>query len=96
LVYHIEGGTEAEGLEKRVLRKILGPKRDKITGEWRRLHKEGFYKIYFLSNIIRVSKSRIMRWARHVARMVDRIGAHVCVHPWDPKNVEIPRMYAAF
>jgi hypothetical protein len=40
LVYHILGGTEVESLEERVLRKIFGPKRDKVTGEWRRLHNE--------------------------------------------------------
>jgi len=76
LVYHNEGGTEAEGLEERMLRKILGPKRDKVTGELRRLHKKELYEIYFSSNIIRVSKSTIMRWAGHVARMVDRRGVH--------------------
>jgi hypothetical protein len=38
MVYHIEGGREAKGLEKRVLRKIFGTKRNKVTGEWRRLH----------------------------------------------------------
>jgi len=92
LVYLIEGGTEVEGLEKRVLREIFGPKRDKVTGEWRRLHNEELYEIYFSSNIIRMSKSRIMRWAGHVACMVDRKGAHICVHPWDPNIIGIPRM----
>jgi hypothetical protein len=76
LGYHIEGGTEAESVEKRVLRNIFGRKRDKLTGEWRRLHNDELYELYFSPNIIRVRKSRIMRLAGHVARMVDRRGAH--------------------
>jgi hypothetical protein len=55
--------------EHRVLRKIFGPKWDEVTREWRRLHKEGRYDLYSSQNIIRVIKSRIMRWAGHVARM---------------------------
>jgi hypothetical protein len=76
LVCHIEGGTEAEGLEKRVLRKIFGPKGDKFTWEWKRLHNEELYEIYFSLNIIRARKSGIMRCAGHVLCMVDRRGAH--------------------
>jgi hypothetical protein len=55
--------------ENRVLRKIFGPKRDEVTGEWRRLHNEELYGLYSSSNIIRVIKPRIMRWAGHVAHM---------------------------
>jgi len=55
--------------ENRVLRRIFGPKRDEVTGEWRRLHKEGLNDLYCSPNIVRVIKSRRMRWARHVARM---------------------------
>jgi hypothetical protein len=51
LVCHIEGGTEAEGLEKRVVRKIFGPKEDKVAWEWRRLPNDELYKMYFSSNI---------------------------------------------
>jgi hypothetical protein len=51
-----------------VLRRIFGPKRDKATGEWRRLHKEELNDLYSSPNIIRVIKSRRMRWAGHVAR----------------------------
>ena len=76
MVYNIEGGTETEGLDNRVLRKTFGHKRDEVTGEWRKLHKEELYEICFSSNIIRVSKSRLMRWGWRVARMVDRRGAH--------------------
>jgi hypothetical protein len=52
----------------RVLGRIFGPKRDEITGEWRKLHNEELNVMYCSSNIVRVIKSR-MRWARHVARM---------------------------
>jgi hypothetical protein len=52
--------------ENRVLR-IFGPKRDKVTGDWRKLHIEELHNIYFSPNIIRMIKSRRMRWAWHVA-----------------------------
>jgi hypothetical protein len=60
----------------RALRRIFGPKRDKITGEWRRLHNEELNDLYSAPNIIRVTKSRRMRWAGTIARMGDRIGAY--------------------
>jgi hypothetical protein len=52
-----------------VLRRIFGPKRDEVTGEWRRLHNEELNDLNSSPNIIRVIKSRRMRWAGHVARM---------------------------
>jgi hypothetical protein len=55
--------------ENRVLRRIFGPKRDEVTGEWRKLHNEELHNLYSSSVIIRQVKSRRMRWARHVARM---------------------------
>jgi hypothetical protein len=55
--------------ENRVLRRIFGPKRDGVTGEWRRLHNEELNDLYSSPNIIRVIKSRRTRWAGHVARM---------------------------
>jgi len=55
--------------EKRVLRKVFGPKRNEVTGEWRKLHNEELNDLYSLPNIVRVVKSRRMRWAGHVARM---------------------------
>jgi hypothetical protein len=57
--------------QSRVLRRIFGPKRDEVTGEWRRLHNEELYAL-FSPNIIWVIKSRRMRWAGHVARMEGR------------------------
>ena len=55
--------------ENRVLRKVFGPKRDEVTGEWRKLHNEELSDQYSLPNIVRVVKSRKMRWAGHVARV---------------------------
>jgi len=55
--------------ENRVLRRVFGPKRDEVTGEWKRLHNEELNDLYFLPNIVRVIKSRRMIWAGHVARM---------------------------
>jgi hypothetical protein len=55
--------------ENRVLRKIFGPKRDEVTGEWRKLHNEELHNLYSNPDIIRQIKSRRMRWAEHVARM---------------------------
>jgi len=54
--------------ENMVLR-IFGPRRDKVRGKWRRLHNEELNDLYTSSNIVRVIKSRRMRWAGHVARM---------------------------
>jgi hypothetical protein len=53
----------------KVLRRIFGPKRDEVTWEWRRLHNRELYALYSSPNIIRVIKSRRLRWAGHVARM---------------------------
>ena len=52
-----------------MLRKIFGPRRDEVTGELRRLHNEELSDLYSSPNIVRVIKSRIMRWAGHMARM---------------------------
>ena len=54
---------------------LFGPRRDEVTGEWRRLHNEELNGLYSSPNIVRVIKSRRMRWAGHVARMgVERGG----------------------
>ena len=55
--------------ENRVLRRIFGPKRDEVTGEWRKLHNEELNDLYCSPKFVRVIKSRRMRWAGHVARM---------------------------
>jgi hypothetical protein len=55
--------------ENRVLRRIFRPKRDEITGVWRKLHNEELHNLYSSPTIVRVIQSRIMRWAGHVARM---------------------------
>ena len=54
--------------ENKVFRKIFGAKRDEITGEWRKLHNAQLHALYSLPNIIRNLKSRLLRWAGHVAR----------------------------
>jgi hypothetical protein len=60
----------------RVLRRIFGPKRDEIIGGWRKLHNEKLHNLYSSPSIIRMIKSRKMRWTGHVARMGER-GMHV-------------------
>jgi hypothetical protein len=62
--------------ENRVLRRIFGPKRDEVTGEWRRIHNEELNDLYSSPNIIRVIKSRRMRWAGRVACMDEGRGAY--------------------
>jgi len=61
--------------ENRVLRRIFGPKREEVAGEWRKLHNEELSYLY-TPNIVRVIKSRRMRWAGHVARMGERRGVY--------------------
>jgi len=53
--------------ENRMLRRIFGPKRNEVTGDWRKLHNEEFNDLYSSPNIVWVIKSRRMRWAGHVA-----------------------------
>jgi hypothetical protein len=62
--------------ENRVLRRIFGPKRDRVTGEWRKLHNDKLNDLYSSPNILRVIKSKRMRWVGHVARMRERRGVY--------------------
>ena len=62
--------------ENRVLRRVFGPKKDEVTGEWRKLHNEEISDLYPLPNIMRVVKSRRRRWTGHVARMGEGRGVH--------------------
>src|SRR5215510_4744992 len=55
-------------------RRIFGPKRDEVTEEWRKLHTEELHDLYSSPNIVRVIKSRRMRWAGHVARIAEERG----------------------
>jgi hypothetical protein len=76
LVVHIEEKSRLRVFESRVLRRIFGPKRDEVRGEWKRLHDKELYALYSAPDIFRVMKSRRLRWAGHVARMGERRGAY--------------------
>jgi hypothetical protein len=58
--------------ENRVLRRIFGPKRDGVIGSWRKLHNEVMHNLYSSPSIVRIIKSRRMRWVGHVARMGEK------------------------
>jgi hypothetical protein len=62
--------------ENRVLRRVFGPKRDEVTGEWRKLHNEELSDLYSLPSIVWVVKSRRIRWARYVVCMGEGRGVH--------------------
>jgi hypothetical protein len=62
--------------ENRVLRRIFGPKRDEVTGEWRKLHNEELRELYSSPSIIRIINSRRMTWAGHVAQMGEERNAY--------------------
>jgi hypothetical protein len=62
--------------ENRVLRRIFGPKKDEVTGQWRKLHKEELRELYSSPSIIRIIKSRRMIWAGHVAQMREKRNAY--------------------
>jgi hypothetical protein len=69
----IKGRAQSEVFNNRVVRRMFVPKRDEVTGEWRKLHSEELHILYSSPNIIRQIKSRRMRLAGHVARMREEI-----------------------
>jgi hypothetical protein len=62
--------------ENSVLRRIFGPKSDEVTGEWRKLHNKELHDLYSSPSIIRIIKSKRMRWEGHVARMGEKMNAY--------------------
>jgi hypothetical protein len=70
-----------------VLRKIFGPKREEVTGEWRKLHNEELYDLYCSPNITRVNKSRRMRWAGPVAWIEERCIQGVVGEKWSKETI---------
>ena len=62
--------------ENRVLRRVFGPKRDEVIGEWKKLHNDVLNDLYCSPNIVRVIKSRKMRWVGHIAHMGEVRGMH--------------------
>jgi hypothetical protein len=79
--------------ENRVLRRIFGPKRDEVTGEWRKLHNEELRDLYSSPSIIRIIKLRRMRWVGHVARMGEKRNAYrlLVVKPDGKRSLGRPR-----
>jgi hypothetical protein len=79
-------------LENRVLRRIFGPKREE-DGSWRKLHCDELHSLYFLPNIVRVTKSRRMRWAGHGARTGEGRGVYRVLvgRPEGKRPLERPR-----
>jgi hypothetical protein len=79
--------------ENRVLGRIFGPRRDEVTGEWRKPHNEEFHDLYSSPSIIRIMMSRRMRWAGHIARMGKQRNAYRLLvgKPEGKRSLEIPR-----
>jgi hypothetical protein len=79
--------------ENRVLRRIFGPRRDEVTRDWRKLHIDELHILYSSPNIIRMIKSRRMRWAGHVARIGEKRNAYRILvrKPEGKKTLGIPR-----
>jgi hypothetical protein len=80
--------------ENRVLRRIFGPKRDEVTGDWRKVRNEEFLNLFSSPSIIRMIKPRRMRWAGHVARMRAKRNAYrILVEKTEGnKPLESPRL----
>jgi hypothetical protein len=79
--------------ENRVLSRIFALRRDEMAGEWKKLHNEELHDLYSSPSIIRVVKSRRMRWAGHVARMVEKRNAYrlLVVKPEGKRPLGRPR-----
>jgi hypothetical protein len=84
LVSDINGGTYTEGVREQVLGRIFAPNRDEVTGGWREMHNEELHNLYSSPVIIRMMKSRRMRWTGHVALM-GRRRMHIG-HLWESQN----------
>jgi hypothetical protein len=81
--------------ENRVLRRIFGPKMYRVTGEWRRLHNEELYALYSSPSIIRVTKSKRLKWPGHIAHMGKRRNAYRVLvgKPEGRNHSENPEVY---
>jgi len=79
LVTDNEGGKEAEGIWEHSVEENIWTRRDEVTGEWKTLQNEELSDLYSSPNIVRVIKSRRMRWAGHVAHMGEKRG---CIGSW--------------
>jgi hypothetical protein len=78
--------------ENRVLRTIFGPKRDEVTGEWRKLHNKELHDLYSSPSIIRIIKSRRVRWVGHLAPMGEKRNAYRLLLG-EPEGKETARKY---
>ena len=76
MVADVEEERRLRVFENGALSRVFGPKRGEVTGDWTKLHKEELRDVYSLPNIVRLVKSRRMRWAGHVARMGNGRGVH--------------------
>jgi hypothetical protein len=63
--------TETEAVSERGIEKMFGPKRGEVTEKWRKLHKEELHNLYSSPNIVKVTKSRSMRWETHIVRLIE-------------------------
>jgi hypothetical protein len=91
-LYNILIETRLRVFENTVLRRILERKRDEVAGGWRKLHNEELLELYSSPSIIRIIKSRRMRWAEHIGRMVKRNACRLLVgRPEGKRPLERPR-----
>jgi hypothetical protein len=72
----MELSTSSQAVTSAATQEIFGPKRDEVTGEWRKLHNKELHDLYSSPSIFRITKSRRMRWAGHVARMGEKRNAY--------------------